>query len=139
MNTREKMQQAKVYIETKNYRDARKLLTGIEHPVAKKWLAKIDALQPPRKRRRWLWGIAAAVVVLALLFGAYVFLSASTGGYDGHLEARLFGYCVSTGRDNCGAWAHDRLSLYRDTVAACDKQYPDLNAQFKECLAKEIG
>lgn len=44
---KEQVESAKAYIKAKQYDDARRILKQVDHPIAKKWLAKIDELSPP--------------------------------------------------------------------------------------------
>lgn len=46
MATREMMQQAHQLIKQKRYSEARRILSKIEHPKAKEWLARLDSIAP---------------------------------------------------------------------------------------------
>ena len=47
VNNREKMEQAKSFIQQKRYDEARSILHTVNHPLAEEWLEKIDKLDPP--------------------------------------------------------------------------------------------
>lgn len=49
MSTKEQMLRAKSLIQQKRYGEAQKILKKIDHPTAKKWLAKIDRIQSSQK------------------------------------------------------------------------------------------
>lgn len=40
----DRLQRAKTLIQEKKYDEARRLLTGMDHPTARKWLAKLDEM-----------------------------------------------------------------------------------------------
>ncbi len=47
LTTREYMEEARDLIAQKRYDDAREILVDIDHPVARKWLDKLDEIDPP--------------------------------------------------------------------------------------------
>lgn len=67
MDTRQQMEKARALIQSKRYAEARGILTKTDHPKAREWIAKIDALQPPRRGRGLWWKIP-------LLLGACMFV-----------------------------------------------------------------
>lgn len=83
--SKETMQAARELIKNKEYDRARKLLKTVNHPVAKEWLEKLDAIAPehkdkPQRRIPVLWvGIAVfAIGIVALALVLFAFFS-STG------------------------------------------------------------
>lgn len=48
MSVKQELQTVKKMIDAGMYEEARSILTTIDHPVAKKWLAKINQISPPR-------------------------------------------------------------------------------------------
>ena len=42
----ERLAKARDLIKAKQYQDARKVLTGLDHPTARAWLAKLDEIAP---------------------------------------------------------------------------------------------
>ncbi|GEM_PF-3756843 len=46
MTTKEQLSKAKKLIQNKRYDEARQILQSIDHPIAEKWLAKLDNISP---------------------------------------------------------------------------------------------
>ena len=73
-----KMMAAKELIQEKRYDEARKMLKGVDHPTAREWMAKLDAMEPSKKgvsRSIVGLGIAAVVIISALLIVIVVLVS----------------------------------------------------------------
>lgn len=49
MSIKEQLAHAKSYIQAKEYDKARRILQGMNHPTATKWLQRLDTLAPPAK------------------------------------------------------------------------------------------
>ena len=78
--TRAKMEKAKALIQVKKYAAARDILVAIDHPTAKQWLAKLDAIDPPpalapvKRKGRGLWWKIPALMVLCSFVCVVAFL-----------------------------------------------------------------
>jgi hypothetical protein len=69
-----KMEAARELIKDKHYKEARAILQTVDHPTAKEWIAKIDAISPPSKSNAGpLVGLVALAAVLCIGLGAVVF------------------------------------------------------------------
>lgn len=89
---RQRIEQARVLIVQKEYQKARRLLVGINHPTAHRWIAKIDELDPrpaaPSSPRRW-WTIGRWVLMGVLLVVlAVVVIQMNQPANPGAAEAR---------------------------------------------------
>lgn len=75
-----KLLAAKELITEKKYDEARTLLRGIDDPVAKKWLAKLDEIAPQRRRKFPLTLILGSIVVslIVVVVVGLLLLSRST-------------------------------------------------------------
>lgn len=91
----ERLAQARDLIKAKRYQQARRTLTGVDHPTAKAWLAKLDEIAPevpeddpfadiapaqPAKSKRRLDRRVALVLFIVLILigiGAYVYFDTS--------------------------------------------------------------
>jgi len=51
---RERMLQAREHIKAKRYDEARAILKTIDHPTARKWLAKLNEIAPPPEPKSFL-------------------------------------------------------------------------------------
>lgn len=71
MDKRERMlRQARKHIKAKDYDQARRILKKVNHPTARKWLAKLDEIAPERKANRWRRGcLIVALVALVACVG----------------------------------------------------------------------
>lgn len=49
MGTKEQLQQAKSLIQAKRYREARRVLSKIDHPTADRWLERLDEIAPVKE------------------------------------------------------------------------------------------
>jgi len=78
--TRQQLMRARKLIEKKRYTQARKVLLITEHPIADKWLYKVDAIlqkQKPRKSNHvWLYVamllFISSVLCYALIIAPYL-------------------------------------------------------------------
>ena len=83
MDKREQMLKARELIRQKKYHEARKLLVGIDHPTAKKWIDKIDEillgdpLPEKRSKEKTEYGCVVRSVVLLIFVLASLLLLAS--------------------------------------------------------------
>lgn len=68
-----KMQAAKELIEAKQYDEARSILKTIDHPTARFWLAKLDALSPVKKKAQRRNRLPLLIFAILLLIVATVF------------------------------------------------------------------
>lgn len=77
------MQAAQELIREKRYDEARKLLEGVDHPKAREWLGKLDALTPgpPASGRRGKWRRSGCL--LALICGVLGIGMAAVGQQGG--------------------------------------------------------
>ena len=48
-----KMQAARELIQEKRYQEARAILQSVDHPTARKWLAKLDQIAPVQSQSSW--------------------------------------------------------------------------------------
>lgn len=89
----ERLAQARAQIKAKQYQQARRTLTGVDHPTARAWLAKLDeiapeaAARPARGRRILLVGCVALLLILVAggvlaldIAGRVQSISATIGG-----------------------------------------------------------
>lgn len=67
--SREQLQAAKQLIEERRYAEARSLLRQIDHPTAKRWLAKLDEIAPEAKQGRSLALGFMVIIGIILLIG----------------------------------------------------------------------
>ena len=75
--SKQKMLQAKQFIQQKRYRDAQRILKTIDHPTAKDWLRKVDAIKrkedAKRAKRRFLGLVVTLSLMLLCAFALYPF------------------------------------------------------------------
>lgn len=105
----ERLAQARALIKAKQYQQARRTLTGLDHPTARVWLAKLDEIAPEveeddpfadiapvKPKRRFNWR-AAALLILALIVlvvGVLWYASVQLQGADARL--RQYSDSIST-------------------------------------------
>lgn len=66
--TRQKMLKAKALIKRHEFGKARAILKTVDHPIADKWLAKLDQIAPEKTRHEWVyWLILVAAVVFTVI------------------------------------------------------------------------
>jgi hypothetical protein len=65
--SKQKLAAAKELIKEKHYTEARAILKTMDHPTAKKWLAKLDEISPEHTKRRIAIGMSIIVGGMALL------------------------------------------------------------------------
>lgn len=70
-----KLQAAREYIQEQRYDDAARLLRGIDHPTARRWLARIDAIQAARKPRGMRLKLALLGAGILFLLGTALYLN----------------------------------------------------------------
>jgi hypothetical protein len=69
-----KMEAARELIKDKHYKEARAILQTVDHPTAKEWIAKIDAIAPPKRSGAGqLVALVALIVVLCAALGLIVY------------------------------------------------------------------
>lgn len=70
--TKRQMMKAKQLIDQKKYADARKLLVSVNHPTAKQWVDKIDAMQPAKKQSSGTNPLVVLLFVVAMIVSALI-------------------------------------------------------------------
>jgi len=150
------LQTAHDLIEQGRIAEARRLLETIDDPIARQWLAQLNASKRTQKLTYtiplplpWLIGIAVVIGLIALVVmilltprliaslqhnGANAANNAPTlSSDDTALIAELRQFCTTDSAD-CTNWATKVVTDYHDQAAACLKQSSDVKA-FSVCLA----
>lgn len=65
---RSQLELARDLIQSKKYAEARELLNRLDHPTARKWLAKLDDIAPKKTRNNRAFVAATVVLCLLTLF-----------------------------------------------------------------------
>lgn len=111
MDTRQQMERARALIKAKQYNEARAILNKTDHPKAREWVAKIDALQPPQTKRRGrgLWWklpllLLACVFTLCAAMVFYGIESQRAASGQATLTAIRSEYCSSLYRVGSDRW-----------------------------------
>jgi|GEM_PF-2479051 hypothetical protein len=73
--SQERLLQAKKLIQQKRYEEARKLLTTIDHPLARDWLDKLDRITPARKSSTLLVLLVGGIGLLLLVVVVFAVVS----------------------------------------------------------------
>jgi len=149
---RERMLQAREHIKAKRYDEARSILKTIDHPKAKEWLAKVNKISPPAKRKRRIRPVIAiplAIVVVIIVIVIAITMSRASYSnwfYNSRLpEARaiLSGFCdayLNIAEHRCTQWVNETFEedIKRTfQVVTCDGLYNWLAEpqRFANCLA----
>jgi hypothetical protein len=147
--TKEKLQQAKEYIQQRDYDRARRILNKLpDNATAQKWLAKLDEIAPvakPKKRPliiRLLLALVVVLIVFGIAFTAYYLAVVRPAD---EVRSALIAYCLDLNREantfdfsGCGDWAYGSgFDLYRDEVTACRSFSRGAESQFNECMKDE--
>jgi len=105
-----KLLAAKELINEKKYNEARLLLRGVDDPIAKKWLAKLDEIAPHRGRKIPLTlSLGSIVIILIVVSVAGLLLLNRSANSEGGSNVS------STGNDALvGIWRNQ--DVYRATV-----------------------
>lgn len=117
---KQKMQDARARIDARDYVAARRILATVDHPTARAWEARLDAIAPAantRKRARGLWWKVPAVLVIGGLGCCSVSLfafneaakssnqSADATTRAGEYSATAIGICYGNHQINSSAWS----------------------------------
>ena len=68
-----KFEAAKLLIDDKDYPAARAILKTIDHPTAREWEHKLDALSPPKPKSNSGFWIFVTLVVIGMLLALSAF------------------------------------------------------------------
>lgn len=138
--SKEKLTQARELMEAGKYRQARAALKGVKSPAAEKMLARLDQLEPPRRRRagsplRDLFHILLMAVFFTALFGGGAWLIASQIGIKAVPGASAF--LVAAG----GTPVPSATPRPTDTPIPCDAQiwWDNHRAGFRSALGAAVG
>lgn len=148
--TKNKMLRAKHLIQSKQYAEARDILTKIDHPTAKHWLARIDEITDPVKRPSRntrllkrvgiaLGAVAIVVLVLVAIFSGPLREAEDQGRYTANLVIYCVDLSVTMGTDIiCSDWGATiepnptAQRCWNDAVTYADKA--DLKPAFAGCM-----
>jgi hypothetical protein len=109
-----KLLAARELINEKKYHEARALLRGVDDPIAKKWLAKLDEIAPQRGRKLPLTLILGSIVVTLIVVAVIGFLLLSrSADLEGGSNVSSTGN-VASNDALVGIWRNQ--DVYRATV-----------------------
>jgi len=149
MSTKEKMQTARAHIQRKEYDDARRILSTVDHPKAREWEAKIDRVAPRRSwlRRHWLKVVVVVFAVILVALGILVYQAGQEAGQVWQRIERvdaLETYCIldyerysgNPRPQDCYAWA----GAVVDVAEPCfgDDDYVYFPEEFTGCLVPRL-
>jgi cytoskeletal protein RodZ len=72
--SKEKLVVAREFIKEKKYKEARTILESIDHPTAKKWLAKLDIVAPEKKISLPVLGSLVITMILIGIVGIAILI-----------------------------------------------------------------
>jgi cobalamin biosynthesis protein CobD/CbiB len=117
MSVKEQMAIAKAYIKDKQYDKARKILKGIQHPTAEKWLNQLNKKYPQKvsKYKKTTRIMGAIIVSIVIVFVVLIALSKLAErqrlvSMKPEAHATLVVFCTlstTTSGSQCRQWADD--------------------------------
>ncbi len=136
-----KLRRAHKHIKARQYTQARQLLTGIDHPKAREWLARLDTIAPTpisapsrnvqtSKKNNYLLivlGLIILLIVSAVLLWQFFVTPAVTSTVDLIIVSLACGeWSGFDASIDCDTWAENTLATYHDVCT----QYIDFDYPF---------
>lgn len=150
-SVRAQLEAAREHIKAKRYTEARAILAQLDDDTARKWLAQLDervpqskptAQQPQASSNRFPLILTAVIALIAVVAVGVVILTSSTAQAEiDTARPRLMGYCLRLvdidDMQDCDDWYYLAFQANQNTVLACHRIAPELDAPFDECLYNE--